>query len=276
MASHRTFSTIKSLTWVTDPHLEFLEDIKIVDFARKIQVHSGGAVLITGDISNAQRLAQCLGILAKQIQKPIYFVLGNHDRYHGSFSIVEEIVEEAQSLFPNLTRLRGNEIIPLSDQAALIGIDGWACGTGGIEWRTPVRLNDDLLIEELRRQPTHTARYALMVKLARGYAERLRPTLISALETEIYKELILATHVPPFEGATWHEGQVSGPDYLPLFSSPTIGKMIESEANKFPKKTIRIYCGHTHSSGFFEARNIKVWTGGARYSYPEVQGVIEV
>lgn len=61
--------------------------------------------------------------------------------------------------------MRGNEIIPLSDQAALIGTDGWACGTGGIEWRTPVRLNDDLLIDELRRQSTHTARYALIKRV---------------------------------------------------------------------------------------------------------------
>jgi hypothetical protein len=53
-----------------------------------------------------------------------------------------------------------------------------------------------------------------------------------------------------------------------------MGEMIKEEAERFPQKTVRIYCGHTHSGGFFETANIKCWTGGARYYYPEIQGSI--
>jgi hypothetical protein len=52
--------------------------------------------------------------------------------------------------------------------------------------------------------------------------------------------------------------------------------MIEDEASKFPRKIVRIYCGHGHSSGYYETANIKCWTAGARYGYPEIHALIEI
>jgi predicted phosphohydrolase len=194
---------INSLTWVTDPHLEFLPAIKIVDFAKKIDAHKSDAVLITGDISDARGISEALGILAKNTDKKIYFVLGNHDRYAGSFQKVEETAKQASSVFPNLVRLTGKEIIPLNNRVALVGIDGWADASAGTGAKTKVRLNDDNNIFDLLFLADQNARFDFMLQLAQGYAATLRPTLASALEK--YDEVIVATHVPPFIEATWHE-----------------------------------------------------------------------
>ncbi len=229
-------------------------------------------MLITGDIANAQGLAQALGILAKNIHKPIHFTLGNHDRYGGSFESVELVIDQAKQLFANLIRLTGTEIIPLSKRTALVGVDGWACGTGGYGRHTAVRLNDDLEIDDLKILPTDEDRFAFMFAQAKAHAEVLRPTLRAALEQ--YDLVIVGTHVPPFVEACWHEGRVSGPDFLPLFSSPVIGRMIEEVAVNYPTTEIQIYAGHTHSSGYFEIGNIKCWTGSARYGYPAIQAVV--
>ncbi len=263
---------IKSIAWATDLHFEFCSALEIVYLAQRLQSHCAEAVLITGDIANARGLAQALGILAKNIHKPIYFCGGNHDRYGRDFKSVELIIKEASQLFPNLIRLTGTEIIPLSERTALVGVDGWACGSGGYGRRTTVRLNDDTEIDDLRILPTDEDRFAFMFAKAKAYAEALRPTLQAAIEQ--YETVVIGTHVPPFIEACWHEGKVSAPDYLPFFSSPVMGEMIKEVALNFPTKKVQIYTGHTHSSGYFETGNIKCWTGSARYRYPAIQAVV--
>lgn len=267
----------KSLTWLSDIHAEFISDLELVHFAKQVDQHGAEAVLITGDISNAQRLSQSIGILAKNIntKRRIYFVLGNHDFYTGSFEKVRKIIAAAQALFSNLTYITGREVIPLTEKTALVGIDGWADGTAGLGRKTRIRLNDDSEIHDFSSLPTDDDRFDLMFELAKDCAETLRPTLHDALER--YPNVIIGTHVPPFIEAAWHQGQVSGPDFLPLFSSPTLGRMIVEVASDFPNNRIDIRCGHTHSPGFYETGNIKVWTAGPiRYFYPRIEGLIEV
>lgn len=266
--------SIKSLAWATDLHFEFCSVLEIVYLAQHLESHRAEAVLITGDIANARGLAQALGILARTTHKPIYFTGGNHDRYGGDFKSVELIIKEASQLFPNLIRLTGAEIIPLSERTALIGVDGWACGTSGHGRHTTVRLNDDTQIGDLKILPADEDRFDFMFAKAKAYTEVLQPTLQAALEQ--FETVLVGTHVPPFAEACWHEGKISGPDFLPFFSSPVMGRMIRGVAANHSTKTIQIYTGHTHSSGFFESGNIKCWTGSARYGYPAIQAVIEV
>jgi hypothetical protein len=63
-----------------------------------------------------------------------------------------------------------------------------------------------------------------MKERARKYSQAFKPSLIKALKQ--YQTTIIATHVPPYERAAWHEG----PDYQPFFSSPTMGNMIKAAA----------------------------------------------
>ena len=68
------------LLWVTDLHLEFLseEPDRKAQFLEVLFNESADAVLITGDVSNADNLEEDLNCLA-QLNKPVYFILGNHD-----------------------------------------------------------------------------------------------------------------------------------------------------------------------------------------------------
>lgn len=77
-----------TLTWLTDIHLNFLDYDERTVFYQQIIKASGDAVVITGDICEAQSVAEVLMEMAQAVQKPIYFVLGNHDYYHGSVSQV--------------------------------------------------------------------------------------------------------------------------------------------------------------------------------------------
>jgi Icc-related predicted phosphoesterase len=104
-----------------------------------------------------------------------------------------------------------------------------------------------------------------MKERARKYSQALKPSLIKALKQ--YQTTIIATHVPPYEGAAWHEGSPSSPAYQPFFSSPTMGNMIKAAAAEHPEKTVLVLCGHTHSPGIYRYGNILVLTAGARYGF---------
>jgi Icc-related predicted phosphoesterase len=113
-----------------------------------------------------------------------------------------------------------------------------------------------------------------MKERARSYAQALKPSLLKALRQ--YQTTIIATHVPPYEGAAWHKGAPSSPDYQPLFSSPTLGKMIKSAAVGCPEKSVLVLCGHTHSPGIYRDGNILVLTAAARYGFPEISKTIHL
>jgi hypothetical protein len=91
-----------------------------------------------------------------------------------------------------------------------------------------------------------------------------------------YTKIIVATHVPPFEGAAWHAGKPSEPDYQPFFSSPTMGKILLQAAREHPEKSVEVYCGHTHGKGTYSIENISVFTGNAEYGKPDINGMIEL
>ena len=77
-------SSMKHVAWLTDIHLDFLDPHEIDAFCQSV-AHSGAdAILLGGDISTAPRIRGHLLLLEKHLQRPIYFVLGNHDAYGGS------------------------------------------------------------------------------------------------------------------------------------------------------------------------------------------------
>ena len=122
---------IKSLTWLTDLHLEFCSHRTRNQLYQSINQAAGEIVVITGDLSaGPHRLAQYTE-LAEQIRKAVYFVLGNHDRYGTTFANAEAVVERVTTLFSHMVRLDGSQLIALNKSVALVGVDGWADGLGG-------------------------------------------------------------------------------------------------------------------------------------------------
>src|SRR6516225_7777616 len=231
----RTSDPINSLTWLTDLHLEFCSHRTRNQLYHAINHAAGEIVVITGDLSaGPHRLAQYTE-LAEQIRKPVYFVLGNHDRYGTTFANTETVVGRVTALFSHMVRLNGSQIIPLSHSVALIGVDGWADGLGGEGPETKARINDFYQIIDFATDPEPQV-FREMKERAGKYSRALRPSLIRALKQ--YQTTIIATHVPPYEGAAWHEGSPSSPAYQPFFSSPTMGKMIKAAVAEHPGKKI--------------------------------------
>jgi predicted MPP superfamily phosphohydrolase len=176
---------LSGLAWATDVHLNFLTDHDLMAFCASVAELRPDALVLTGDIAEAPNLGRLLGRVASALERPIYFVLGNHDFYHGSIAEV-----------PALER---------------------------------------------------------------------------------YPLVIVATHVPPFKEACWHEGKLSNDDWLPFFTCKSVGDVLLEAARGKPDHRLEVLCGHTHGAGVAElAPNLIVRTGGAEYGRPELQGVFDL
>jgi predicted phosphohydrolase len=265
---------VRRLAWATDIHLNFLSAIGLTVFSETLAKQEADAIVITGDIAEAPTLEPLLTGLARAVRTPIYFVLGNHDFYRSSIARVREVAAGLSERSPYLRWLATEGVVELAPDAALVGVDGWADGRLGAYATSPVMLNDYLLIAELTGI-TKAARRERLNALGDAEAARLTGPLEEALGR--YPRVIVATHVPPFREACWHEGRLSNADWLPHFTCKAVGDALRRAAEAHPDRKIRVLCGHTHGAGTAEILpNLKVYTGGAEYGEPAVQGVFEL
>jgi predicted phosphohydrolase len=267
-------SPVRRLAWATDVHLNFLSASGLDAFREALAQQEADAVVLTGDIAEAPTLEPLLSVLAAELKTKIWFVLGNHDYYRGSIPRVREVARALGERSPWLGWLPAAGVVELTREIALVGVDGWADGRAGDWERSPVMLNDYLLIAELSGLPKGE-RLARLHALGDAEAKALRAPLAEALGK--YQKVLVATHVPPFKEACWHEGKISNDDWLPHFTCLAVGGVLREAALANPGKKIRVLCGHTHSAGTAEILpNLKVVTGAAEYGEPRVQGVFEL
>ena len=263
------------LAWITDPHLDHIEQADRDSFYAEIAAASPDAVVITGDISEGPTFAKHLRLMGERVGVPIYFVLGNHDFYKSS---VTESRKQARVLTqedPRAKWLPAVGIVPLTEETCLIGHDGWYDGRLGDYHTSRVELNDFYCIEDFVMIPGGGARLALMRKLAHDATEYVRETLSEALGQ--FKRVIVATHVPPFKEASTHEGKISGPAWLPFFSCQEMGDVLMAAAKVASGRAVTVLCGHSHSPATVRpCSNLTVRTGGARYGKPQVQEVLTI
>jgi len=73
------------LAWLTDIHLNFLDDLEPEQSLETI-ADKADAFAITGDIGESPDITGYLKLMESILRKPIYFVLGNHDFYRGSIA----------------------------------------------------------------------------------------------------------------------------------------------------------------------------------------------
>lgn len=275
-----------NLIWLTDPHLNFLPGLQATralgEYLSKEQ--SFDAVVLSGDIAEAPSLRNRLAAFAQGVgPRPVYFVLGNHDYYRGSFASVQREIRKGFDQ-PNLVWLDDAEVTLLDDDTALVGHQGWFDARLGDAATSGVVMNDFSSIAELREHFLsdlnwiHGDRSALIAKLhelgdaaAREAATKLQSAM------RVRRTTIFVTHFPPFKEACWHEGAISDDHWLPWFTCQAMGAALLDAARQHPDRRILVLCGHTHSPGQYDpAPNLRVLTGKAVYGAPEVSKVLKL
>jgi len=267
------------LAWATDIHLNFLDAQARCRFLESLG-KKADAVAISGDIGESPDIEGHLLEIEEVLQRPIYFVLGNHDFYRGSITRTRQAVTRLAIQSEHLVYLTANAVVELTPKTALIGHDGWADARLGDFENSQVILNDYVVIEELpkwradERFDKEALGEALNV-LGDEAAGHFAKTIAEAAAN--YTNVIAVTHVPPFREATWHEGRTSDDNWLPHFSCKAAGDAMLSVMRSHPQCSLLVLCGHTHGGGeTAPLDNLRVLTGEAVYGRPAVQKVIEV
>jgi predicted MPP superfamily phosphohydrolase len=265
---------VKRIVWLTDIHLNFVESAIVDQLLADIAAESPDAVLIGGDVGESPNVADYLSRIVSDVERPVYFVLGNHDFYRSSIPAVRESMRELCDGHGHLCYLTQSEPIALTSSVGLVGHDGWADARSGDYENSDVFLSDYALIAELAghydvdRRPTLT-------RLGDEAAHHIRDVLPIALEQ--FEQVFLLTHVPPLREACWHEGRVSDDNWAPHFVCQVMGETILEIMRNRPDRKLTVLCGHTHGAG--EARpleNVHIITGGAVYGRPAITRIFEL
>jgi 3',5'-cyclic AMP phosphodiesterase CpdA len=267
---------MKRLAWVTDIHLNFLRPQVARAFLASLAETAADAFLIGGDIGEATDVSLHLEALDHRLQRPVYFVLGNHDFYRGSIAAVRQTVRDLCSTVPGLHWLPDAGVVPLTDETCLVGHDGWGDGRLGNYQGSGVLLNDWRLIREFGGLfEDREERLAKLHALGDEAAAHFRTVLPDALGR--FRHVVVLTHVPPFREACWHEGNISDDDWLPHFTCKAVGDALREAMAAVPGQRMTVLCGHTHGGGEAQVLpNLRVLTGAATYGRPVIQQVLEM
>jgi predicted phosphohydrolase len=274
------------IAWLTDIHLDFLSEVqhdptggmtstrkvlspaKVQEFCGKVMAEKPDSVVITGDISLATMIEVHLMWLEQYLPGiPIYFVLGNHDYYHGAIQEVRSRVAKYDGTKTRTQWLNVTPIVKLTENTALVGHDGWYDGGYANWFRSTLVMNEYFLTSDFRFEPPMVVHRKLQ-ELARGCASHIDQHVQEAAKT--YKKVIFATHIPPFrENSRAPNRALSDKDWLPNMSSKMAGDALLRAAKAYPGTEFVCLSGHTHTS--WEQRykhNLLCLTGHAVYGEP--------
>lgn len=266
------------LAWLTDIHLNFLEVAARQPFYQTLIDSQCDAVLITGDIAEAPSVVSLLVEMQHYIQKPLYFVLGNHDYYRGEVNDVRSALSQLTQIAPDLYWLPAAGVQRLTGHTLLLGQDGWADARLGDVYESHLKLNDSRYIIDLFQAELlgKSALIDKMQQLADEDALQLQQDLNRAALLKP-QQLIILTHIPPFKEACCHEGNISDDNWLPYFSAKATGDVLLAFAAANPAISCLVLCGHTHSEAFYQALpNLTVKAGKAAYNYPAIQELLTI
>ncbi len=264
---------MKQIAWLTDIHLNFLSIQQLRDFIQSLNSDDINEILISGDIGEAPTLIWFLEFF-EQLEKPVYFVLGNHDFYFSSFGRVKSGISRLNQDSIWLNWLTESDVVELSSTTGLIGHDSWADGRYGDFINSPIILNDYILIGDFNGLDLHE-RLDKLHELGDEAAHYFEKVLPKALDR--YEHVYLVTHVPPFIEATRHRGRVSSEDYLPHYSCQAVGAVLVKVMCDYPDHQLTVLCGHTHGEARVQMMdNLLVLTGGTEYGSPRIIKMFEV
>jgi len=262
------------IVWATDIHLNFLRPHERAEFFGNIRSQKADAVIVSGDIAESPCLRELLFEMQQAIDLPLYFVLGNHDFYHGSIETVRQDIQKWCLTQLNLHYLSALGPMELTHKTVLIGHDGWGDGRLGNYQQSPVRLSDQEVIRDFHGLDRNEV-LAKLQALGDASAAYFRELLIKALDS--YQQVLCLTHVPPFKEACWYEGKMGNDDWLPYFTCKAVGEVLLNVVQPRPDCQVTVLCGHTHHAGTVQMLpNLRVLTGSAEYGEPCISDVLEI
>jgi predicted phosphohydrolase len=271
------------LAWATDLHLDHIRggDEFVAAFIASVKRDDVDSYVITGDISTSVKLPTHLHML-EELGKPVYFVLGNHDLWYSSAHKVRKRCSSHEFNANGLTYLSRGGVHELTPACALVGQDGWYDGLNGSGGESRFILNDWKLIQDYSTScswqgyPKDMDRVLqVSQRLALEAVQRLEPDLRSAASN--YPEVVVATHIPPWEKAHFHEGVIGDPDAHPWYTSRLMGNFLEKVADDFPGVQFTVLAGHTHGACDVKiAHNLRCKVGGSDYGAPRIHEVLEL
>lgn len=237
-------------------------------------------IVITGDISECDRLEEELEAFWVGTKKSdVFFVLGNHDYYNGSFYEAEQVATRLNKL--GIKWLSINEPIRLTDKACLVGQEGFYDALTGHRTQSRLLMNDFFLIKDFepinaqRLNPDPLHRFGVMRNKSMNEADAAYKKLSAAAKN--FKTVYFATHYPPFKESCFHQGAISDDTWLPYFTSVLMGEALMRVAGENPQTQFVVLCGHTHSEGvYMPIGNLVVRTGESEYRIPRVHEVFTI
>jgi predicted phosphohydrolase len=249
-------------------HQRRYSESKVRNFCDDIRDTKPNSVLITGDISIAPMVELHLGWMEKYLPDlPIYFVLGNHDYYDGSFLNLRGSIKKLDGTNGRLVWLNTQGVVALTEKTALVGHDGWYDGGYGNWHASRLIMNDYHVIQEMRLKPQDVI-YAKMQELAQECADHINTHVREAAKT--FPKVLFATHVPAFRNnSRAPDGRPSDPSWLPNMSSKKAGDALVQAAMNHRDVQFTCLSGHTHTK-WEESYlpNLKEITGDAEYGVP--------
>jgi len=238
------------VTWLTDLHLNFLDQERVGDFVATVRREQPDVILVTGDTAESRDVVGLLEQLGRVAA--LYFVLGNHDFYRSTIAEVRQRARATSRWLPAAGPIR------LTDATTLVGVDGWGDARCG-DLASRIQLADWRWIGDLFGL-TRPQRIDALRALGTREAEDLQAQLAPLAPP---RELLVLTHVPPFAEACWHDGRQSEADWLPWFTCIAVGDALRTYARQHAGTQVTVLCGHTHGRGEYRALdNLVVRTGG--------------
>jgi predicted phosphohydrolase len=290
---------MKKIIWLSDIHLNFLTDNGMLLFLESIKKTSSDSVWISGDIAQADTLIEYLSMLESEIKQSIYFVLGNHDYYLGSFNEMRSKIRKLCNASERLCWLNDSGVIGVTPEVGLIGHDSWADGRLGNYENSDLLLNDYILIKDfnpLIKKAKRDIQYLpggisnIQILFTSIDAKQSRLTRMQSLAEEAvlhierylpgalerYKQVFFLTHVPPFREVCLHRGKISDDNGLPHFSTKIVGDILVRIMKQHPDRQLTVLCGHTHSKAEVKMLdNLIVFAAQAEYGKPKIQKILD-
>jgi predicted phosphohydrolase len=273
--------------WMTDIHLDCVGglDTKLSELAEKCK--NCEYVILSGDISVAPALESHLSMLEAVLQKPFYFVLGNHDYYFSDIMTVRRRVVEHCRRSEFARYLAAVPYVKLQPKTAIVGHDGWYDALNGDAMRSDIIMNDWIKIQDFSIAIKNsylgkTLDKGAIIHIARLICAASVKHIAAGIRAAVrdgHDRIIIVNHVPPFK-ESYNSDKYRGVDsstVIPWYTSRTMGDTLFAAARAYPNVHFTSLSGHAHSHyDEYLLNNLNVRVGNSSYGSPQIAGYVDI